>query len=97
MSARAETILEYDYDAENTPAGPNFPAALKDELAKVVGQVEAAETVEAKAALAAKFSALFQKIYEGKQAYIALFNTAELIRSIQMGNLALVLRQVSMS
>ncbi len=90
MSARAETILEYDYDAENTPAGPNFPAALKDELAKVVGQVEAAETVEAKAALAAKFSDLFQKIYEGKQAYIALFNTAELIRSIQMGNLALV-------
>ena len=90
MGARAQSILDYEYDTENTPAGPNFPAALKDELAKVVGQVEAAETVEAKAALAAKFSDLFQKIYEGKQAYIALFNTAELIGSIQMGNLALV-------
>ena len=90
MGARAQSILDYEYDTENTPAGPNFPAALKDELAKVVGQVEAAETVEAKAALAQKFSDLFQKIYEGKQAYIALFNTAELIGSIQMGNLALV-------
>ena len=90
MGARAQSILDYEYDTENTPAGPNFPAALKDELAKVVGQVEAAETVEAKAALAAKFSDLFQKIYEGKQAYIALFNTAELISSVNMGNLALV-------
>ena len=90
MSARAQTILDYEPADETAAAGPNFPEALKEELSDIVGQVAGAGTVEAKAELAAAFSDIFQRIYEGKQAYIALFNTAESIGCIESGNLALV-------
>ena len=90
MSARAQSILDYEYDEENAGAGPNFPEALKKEVEKILGQVKSATTVDAKAKVAAKFSDVFQKIYEGKQAYVSLFNTAELIQKIMLGNLPLM-------
>ena len=88
MLARANTILEYEYDEEKAGAGPNYPEALKEELQAAVNG--ASQTLES----AAKFSDIFQKIYAGKQAYIALYNTAEGTSSIEMGNLPLVEQDV---
>ena len=90
MVARANSILVYEMDPDVAAAGPNFPAALKEELEALVGQAETAGTVEAKAALAANFSDLFERIYAGKQAYIALYTAADVLASIEMGNLPLV-------
>ena len=91
MKARAESILEYEYDLENGAAAPNYPDALKVELEEAVSAVAKAETVEAKAALVAKFSELFENIYAGKQAYVKLFNTYSVIDwLVGSGNLALV-------
>ena len=90
MVDRANSILKYEFSIEEAAAAPNFPEALKAELKATVAGVETAETVEAKAALAAKFSELFKSIYEGKQAYIALFNKAGLIVDIVGGDLALM-------
>ena len=90
MVARAETILAYEYDTDYSAIAPNFPAALKEELEGIVDQVDAAETVEAKAELAAKFSDIFQRIYEGKQAYVKLVKVATSIELIEQENLPLV-------
>ena len=90
MMDRANTILEYEMSEETAAAGPNYPEALKAELDAAVGSYSSAQTIEAQAALVAKFSDIFQKIYAGKQAYIALYNAAEGTGSIEMGNLPLV-------
>ena len=98
MSARAESILgEYqsqvdyviDYGEEAAKA-PNYPAALKEELQEAVDAVATAETVEAKTELVAKFSEIFQNIYEGKQAYMKLYDTYSIIDWLTVYNLALV-------
>jgi len=91
MTGRAKSIMDYTYD-EGAPAaaGPNFPAELKSQLEAVMAQVQSAETVEAKAAVAAAFSDIFQKIYEGKQAYIKLNTYARDLGFIESGNLSLV-------
>ena len=90
MVARASTIMDYIYDDENAAAAPNFPAALLTELEAAVDAVEGAEDVEAKTALAAEFSRIFQAIYEGKQAYISLFTVARALECIEGDNLPLV-------
>ena len=91
MDARAETILEvYEYDEDNAIVSPNFPEALKEELNGARAQISSANTIEAKAALAKKFSDVFLAIYEGKQAYVALFNAANSFGTIESGNLPLV-------
>ena len=89
MKARANTIIAYecsDY-RDGAEAGPNFPNELKTQLQAAVDKIEEASTVEAKAALVAEFSELFQSVYEGKQAYITLCNTALLLENIANGNL----------
>ncbi|MBQ9524575.1 MAG: hypothetical protein IJR69_05605 [Bacteroidaceae bacterium] len=90
MTARAQTILDYIPDDEIAAAGPNFPAAMKAELEALVAQVDGAGTVAAKAELVAKFSDLFQRIYEGKQAYIQLAKAASMVDNISAGDLPLV-------
>ena len=92
MAARARTIIAYEIgeDIANPAETPNFPAKLKVRLMEVVDSIAIAETVEEKVALAAKFSDLFQKVYEGKQAYINLFNYATTIQGIESANLPLV-------
>ncbi|MCR4592324.1 MAG: hypothetical protein K5672_04135 [Bacteroidaceae bacterium] len=92
MKERALTILAYkpDQDAEDPAAGPNFPAALKEDLEALVAQADGAEDVAAKAELAAKFSDIFQQIYEGKQAYLQLAKTAKILEYIDRGNLNIV-------
>ena len=90
MSARAASIIEFECSIENASAAPNFPEALRIELQETVAAVATAETVEAKAALAAKFSDLFQQIYEGKQAYVKLFNATGIMTAFEVGNLELV-------
>ena len=98
MTARAESILgEYQNqidnninDGEDAVKAPNYPDALKVELQEAVDAVPSAETVEAKAALVAKFSEIFQNIYEGKQAYLKLFDTWKTIDWLTVYNLALV-------
>ena len=92
MSARAQTVIDYEYNVEIPAAGPNFPAALRDQLEAAVGKIEAASTVEEKAAIAAEISDLFQKIYEGKRAYIAMYNKAELADAIIVGDLARIVK-----
>ena len=90
MGARAQTIMDYEYDQEVAAAGPNFPAALKAELEAAQGKISEATTDEAKYALAQEFSDIFQRIYEGKQAYVKLYNTAIGAETIATGNLSLV-------
>ena len=90
MTARAETILAYEPDEETPAAGPNFPTTLKEELIAIMAQLDGPESVAAKAELAAKFSDIFQKIYEGKQAYIYLAKVAKMVDDLQMGDLSLV-------
>ena len=92
MVARAETILAYageDYDNEPS-LGPNFPQELRDQLEGLVSQAEEVEGVEDKAALVKSFSDLFQAIYEGKQAYVSLYDYADLLSSFENVNLDLV-------
>ena len=90
MNARAATIMEYAINEENAAAGPNFPEALRAELDAAMGQVDQAASIEDKAALATTFSDIFQNIYAGKQAYIALFNTANALGTLEGENLPLV-------
>ena len=95
MSARANTLIQYhealyeEFEVK-APESPNFPAELKTALEAVVAQVAEAETVEAKAALAAKFSELFENIYEGKQAYVSLANAYDVLNGLAKGDLPVV-------
>ena len=89
MSARAATIIAYEYDPENAASAPNFPAALKEALLEAMA-VDNLATIEAKEELAAKFSEIFEGIYAGKQAYVKLHNVASVIEYITSGNLSLV-------
>ena len=90
MEARANTILDYEYNDENAEAGPNFPAELKAQLAALVSQIAQANTVEAKAALVKNFSDTFQAIYEGKRAYVALAIAARSLECLEGENLPMV-------
>ena len=90
MKARAESILAYEYDESNAAAGPNFPEALKEQLQQAVAKIAEVQTPEEKIELAATFSEIFESIYEGKQAYVKLFNTTGMIDWIVTGNLALM-------
>jgi len=80
MKDRATTIIDYEYDYleenSNPAAAPNFPEALRTELQAAVGKIDEVSSIEEKEALVAEFSDIFQRVYEGKQAYIELFNTA---------------------
>ena len=90
MGARAKSIINFKPSVENAASAPNFPAELKDQLKGYVAEIEETEGVEAKAALVKKFSDIFQAIYEGKQAYINLFDYASLLESFVLYNLALI-------
>ncbi|MBR5396131.1 MAG: dockerin type I repeat-containing protein [Bacteroidaceae bacterium] len=90
MKTRAETIFAYECDLEKAEVAPNFPETLKAELQEAVEAIATAETVEAKAALAAKISEIFENIYAGKQAYVKLYNTYSIIDWLVPGNLALM-------
>ena len=86
MIARAETIIDYECDLENAALAPNFPKALRDSLTDAIDMFDPDNpemTVEAKAELAAKFSRVFQAIYEGKQAYIPLNNTSLILAQVE--------------
>ena len=91
MVARANTLIQYhealleEFEVK-APASPNFPTELKTGLETAIAQVEGAETVEAKAALAAKFSELFEAIYEGKQAYVALNDSYTVLECLLRGS-----------
>ena len=99
MAERARTIIEFNTGinfytdetyAEDRTIGPNFPQELRDQLEALVGQAESVEGIEAKDALVKKFSDLFQAIYEGKQAYVSLFDYADMLSLFESFNLDLV-------
>ena len=92
MEARAQTILAYErnYELEDYAAQPYFPEALKDSLTEAISAIDAAETIAGKEELAETFSRLFQKVYEGKQAYISLSNYADQLDLFSGDNLPLV-------
>ena len=91
MIARAQTIIAYTPNPDEEYAGrPYFPAELKDSLDEAITAAEGAETLEAKEELAATFSRIFQKVYEGKRAYIDLYNYANTLDILEGNNLPLV-------
>ncbi len=99
MAERARTIIEFNTGvnfytdetyAEDRTIGPNFPQELRDQLEALVDQAESVEGIEAKDALVKKFSDLFQAIYEGKQAYVSLFDYADMLSLFESFNLDLV-------
>ena len=92
MKERAQTIIDYtiDEDFDDPNASPNFPAELKRKLHEIIGAIDAAKTVEAKANLAKQFSETFQEVYEGKRAYVDLYKFASTLEYIEGGNLPLV-------
>ena len=90
MMARAESIMAYVFSDEKAAAAPNYPEELKGELEAIVAQAGSAETIAAKEEVAAAFSDIFQKIYEGKQAYVKLYNMAASLEAIAGSNLSLV-------
>ena len=99
MVERAQTIIDFntgvniyteDTYADDRSIGPNFPEALREDLRGLVDLADSAEGVEAKATLVKNFSDLFQAIYEGKQAYISLFDYADMIGFFESCNLDLV-------
>ena len=94
MMARAESIMNYVYSNENVAAGPNYPQEFKESLEAIIAQAGSAETIVAKAEVAAAFSDIFQNIYEGKQAYIKLYNTAASFEAFEGENLPLVEKDV---
>lgn len=70
MKARANVLIEHEEYDDITPAkDPNYPAELRTALAAAVKE-------DASEELVAKFSDLFEQVYEGKQAYIALYSKA---------------------
>ena len=99
MKARANTLLTYEFDDTNAPAAPNYPAELREALDEAANMVELdedgnlvsiPESLEDQENLIKDFSELFESIYEGKQAYVSLFNTYEGLGLIDMGNLPLI-------
>ena len=66
------------------------PININPIIADAIAAAEAASTIEEKEAAASKFSELFQAIYDGKQAYIALFNATNTVGTMSGGNLPLV-------
>ena len=86
MTLRAQTIMDYMYDEFTFEAAPNFPAEYRtklEELAEGGSGLSAEEVV-------AGFSDVFQKIYEGKQAYIKLGAAGNYLSNLEGANLPLV-------
>ena len=95
MNDRAESIInmyEYidDMDDEDVYGAPNYPEELKNALIAAQGKIADATTTEAKAALVEEFSDLFQRIYEGKQAYLNMIDVVYMLENLELGNMALV-------
>ena len=84
MTARANTMLEYGYDDTTPTKKPNYPAELLDELQGILdADADEFTTID-------NLSSVFQKIYEGKQAYVAMYQTAAGLETIGTANLNLV-------
>lgn len=94
MKARALSIITYTIaeDIDNPAASPNFPAEMRNKLQKVIDTIDGAVTVEDKADLVKQFSELFQEVYEGKRAYISLYNHAAKVEDIASEDLPLVVK-----
>ncbi len=76
FAQRAQVILDFLWSGDETFAqNPNMSNDLKDQLAGLVGEVDAAETGEAKITLINKFSALFNAIHDCRMAYIDMATT----------------------
>ena len=88
QSARAKTILdvyEKTIDINDAYAAyPNYSQALKNELRQTLDAVAGTRDSDVKYQLIEKFSELFLKIYECKQAYIHLMDMAEEVSSMEM-------------
>ena len=95
MAARANSIIDYEHDSQNAPSAPNFPAALKAALKtalKDYSGAKAAASIEKLQESAETFSTLFQAIYEGKQAYVQLHKTIDMIEDIASFNMNLAFK-----
>ena len=78
--ARANIIYDFIYDdALDYAMMPNYSEQLKTELENAIENRALVETGEQKMALINTFSDLFNKIYECRNAYIALLEATELL------------------
>ncbi|MBR4186927.1 MAG: dockerin type I repeat-containing protein [Bacteroidaceae bacterium] len=91
MKARANTIINDYVFSDGTEGGlegvayaPNYPEDVKEELYTILDSNDDDFTV------ISDLSDVFQKIYEGKQAYLAMYEAAHGLESVLNGNLALV-------
>ena len=77
MVARAETILNNIPDSGDYMQNPNFPQEIKDRLRAALNSVESATTAEQKYALIGTFSALWDEVIAGRNAYVSMINESE--------------------
>ena len=84
MKDRARTIVEdYSFD-EGTPAkAPNYPGTLDDTLTSLLEQETSLELVS-------QFSQAFRDLYEGKQAYLSLYQAAASMQGFASADLPYV-------
>ena len=77
--ARAKTLLEdYQFRTDEFYAeAPNFSADLKERLQAAIDAADTATDADSQLALIETFSALFQEVYECKQAYAAYIRELE--------------------
>ena len=81
--ARANTISNFIFSwAEDFSKYPNHSEALKAEMADAVAAVAAATDAKAKMELVAKFSEIFRNIYECRQAYVNMIQTASSVLNV---------------
>ncbi len=79
MCHRAQTLVDYEGNASDYKAYPNFSQALRDQLAETIAAVATAETSEEKLALVQKFSDLFQGVYTCKQGYTEMNKVLDIL------------------
>lgn len=82
QGARAQAIVDFESDDVDYIQKPNCPQAIKDGLKKAIEEVATATDMQQKYALVQTFSSLFNQYAEGRAAYVAMANEAELLASV---------------
>ncbi len=78
LNVLANNYPAYVEELNNYNVAPNYPTALKDQVAQAIAA--APGSAEEKLAQAKAVSALMQEIYDAKEAYIGLMNKGEMLQ-----------------
>ena len=82
LSARAQTIIDFEADDTDPSKKPNCPQSIKDALKKNIEAVATASDMQQKYALVQSFSACFDQFVEGRAAYLAMVKEAEMVSTV---------------